>query len=98
MSLVRLPITMYAVRAMLRLPESVTLTGAFCETFDWCGTAHPDVLVLLADFPDAPDGAVAVEPVYTKLGGVQDPVSLTGLRWLAADGGEIKADEEVVSA
>lgn len=76
------------LRAILRLPEDVTLKSAAVE-------AEADgwpVLALTVDMPDAPADAVSVDVTYTRSGDVPDPLKVTGYRWLREDGSEIRPE------
>jgi hypothetical protein len=74
------------LRAILRLPEDVTLKGAAVESE---GDGHP-VLSLTVDVPVAPEDAASVDVTYTRQAGLPDPVRVTGYRWLREDGTEIQ--------
>lgn len=88
LSLVTLRISDIGLLAALHLPEETRIAAA--------GTERPGpytsyaTLVLSLDMPGAPEGAVTVEPEFTH-SGHRDPVELTRLKWLDADGSEIDA-------
>ena len=92
MSLVRLRVSsLSALRDILRLPGDVTLAGAGTERLT-TAPGGADVLVLVLDMPDAPDGASEVVPFYARDTGQPDPITLTGFQWFRADGSEIKQE------
>jgi hypothetical protein len=76
------------LRAILRLPESVTLQDAAV-------VREPDgvpVLVVTVDMPDAPSGAASVDVTYMRRTSVPDPVQVTGFRYFREDGSEIEPE------
>jgi hypothetical protein len=77
---VQLTISDPALIGLLRLPQDTETAGA---------SFSDGVLTLTLEMPDAAPGAVSMEPQYTRASGWPDPVSLTGIRWLDADGQEI---------
>ncbi len=87
MSLVTLRISDIGLLAALHLPEETRIAAAGTERPGPCVSYATVVLSL--DMPDAPEGAAAVEPLLTH-SGHRDPVELTRLRWLRADGSEIE--------
>ena len=91
MSLVRLRVSSFALRSILRLPDDVTLAGAGTERLTTV-PGDADVLVLVLDMPDAPDGAAEVTPLYTRDTALADPVTLTGFQWHRADGSVIEQE------
>jgi hypothetical protein len=77
---VHLTISGLALIALLRLPPETGVTDA---------SFSDGVLTLTLEMADAAPGAASMEPRYTRAGGWPDPVSLTGISWLDADGQEI---------
>jgi hypothetical protein len=90
MSLVRLSVSNLALRLLLRLPDA-RLVAAGTESY---GGGDPNAVALILDMPDAPPGAVRVDLLYTRGHGLPDPVTLDSVRWIGADGEEIKARPE----
>ena len=86
MSGVRVLIAAPLLAGMLRLPAHIEVIGADAE-YDPDGSLRAIGVDL--DVPDAPAGAATMEPVYTRASGWPDPVTLTGIRWLDADGREV---------
>jgi hypothetical protein len=95
-TLVRTRISGFALQNRLLLPEDARLAGAGTERLTTL-PGDADVLVLILDMPDAPEGAASVEFTYEH-SGHQDPVELTGTRWLRADGTEIEPDDATAAA
>jgi hypothetical protein len=83
-SLIQLRISEQLIRAILRLPDDVTVRDA--------EMAHgPPVLLLTVDMPGAPAGAASAALGYTVAHGFPDPVQLTGMRFTREDGTQITA-------
>jgi hypothetical protein len=91
MTLVQVRVTDVALKALLRLPDDVSLVTAAGEALPGDPPLSARSLLLVLDMPGAPDGAMQAEPVYTRQPG-DDPVALAGMRWYDAEGGQIPSD------
>jgi hypothetical protein len=90
MAVVKFPVSEELLRALLfRLGDTRRIVGAQL-VFNGFAT----VVDFEVDDPDAPDDAVRMEAVYTRIdtGGYRDPCQLTAIRWQHADGAWTQQD------
>lgn len=89
MTAVRMSIPVTVLRSALRLPDDAEILAAVPE-------ARPDealALTLMIRFPAAPAAAARADPDYAvPPASWSGPVVLMGVRWLDADGSEIRPD------
>ena len=90
MSQVQVRVSTYALQLILRLPEHTELTGVAVSPDR--EPVPTDVIVLVLDVPQAPEGTVYADPAYTRRTGLPDPVELEGFRYYRADGTEIRPE------
>jgi hypothetical protein len=86
MATVSLKVTPDAIRAILRLPDNMTITGARVDTLTLHDGGTLPLLVLDLDAPSAPPNAVELAPSYERDGTAPDPIVLREVVWTHADG------------
>lgn len=90
MSVVALRVTAELLRAILRLPEDMSIVDATAEAFATVDGASDLMVVLTVDAGDrAPAGAVDMAPSYRRDPGVPDPIRLHEVCWTSAAGEHI---------
>lgn len=90
MSVVALRVHADALRAILRLPDDMTITAATAEAFATTGGGSDLMLVMAVDVGDrAPAGVVDMAPAYVRDTDAPDPIRLREVCWTTAEGEHI---------